>query len=156
MNSVEASPHEAGGVYITLSRYKSNDFTPYIYKTADYGQSWDRVDAGIGADQPDAWARVVREDPERRGLLYAGTELGMYVSFDDGGSWQSLALNLPLTPITDLRIQAGDLIAATQGRAFWILDDLSPLRQMTGAMVETPVHLFTPTTAYRVNQGLTA
>jgi photosystem II stability/assembly factor-like uncharacterized protein len=118
VNSLEVSPHASGTVYITLSAYKSGDFTPYIYRTTDYGQSWDRIDADIGADNPDAWARIVREDPETRGLLYAGTELGMYVSFDDGGSWESLDLNLPLVQITDLRVQAGDLIATTQGRAF--------------------------------------
>ncbi len=154
VNSLEASPHQPGGAYITLSRYKFNDYTPYIYKTADYGQTWERIDAGIGADQADAWARIVREDPERSGLLYAGTELGMYVSFDDGASWRSLELNLPLTPITDLRVQAGDLIAATQGRAFWVLDDLSPLRQHTEADAASGHHLYTPTTGYRVSQGL--
>ncbi|HCO13197.1 MAG TPA: glycosyl hydrolase, partial [Gemmatimonadetes bacterium] len=116
VNSIDLSQHEPGGAYITLSRYKFDDFDPYIFKTTDYGQSWQRIDNGIPSD---AWARVVREDPERPGLLYAGTELGMYVSFNAGGSWQSLQLNLPQTPITDLRIQAGDLVVATQGRAFW-------------------------------------
>ncbi|WP_423927150.1 WD40/YVTN/BNR-like repeat-containing protein [Candidatus Palauibacter sp.] len=155
VNSLDASPHEPGGAYITLSRYKFDDFTPYIYKTADHGESWDRIDAGIGADQPEAWTRVVREDPERRGLLYAGTELGMYVSFDDGTSWRSLDLNMPLTSITDLRVQAGDLAAATQGRGFWVLDDLSPLRQQAEAeAAEGRHHLYTPSTAYRVNEGL--
>ena len=154
VNSLDASPHEPGGAYITLSRYKFDDFTPYIYKTADHGESWERIDAGIAADQPEAWTRVVREDPERRGLLYAGTELGMYVSFDDGTSWRSLDLNMPLTSITDLRVQAGDLAAATQGRGFWVLDDLSPLRQQAEAEAAEGHHLYTPSTAYRVNQGL--
>ncbi len=154
VNSLDPSPHEAGGAYITLSRYKFNDFAPYIYKTVDYGESWERIDAGIGADRPDAWARVVREDPERRGLLYAGTELGMYVSFDDGASWRSLALNMPLAQITDLQVQAGDLAVATQGRGFWVLDDLSPLRQWAGGGGADGHHLYTPATAYRVSAGL--
>ena len=154
VNSLDPSPHEPGGAYITLSRYKFNDFTPYIYKTTDYGESWARIDAEIAADRPEAWARIVREDPERRGLLYAGTELGMYVSFDDGTSWRSLDLNMPLTSITDLRVQAGDLAAATQGRGFWVLDDLSPLRQEAEAEAAEGHHLYTPSTAYRVNEGL--
>ncbi len=154
VNSVDPSAHEPGGAYITLARYKFNDFAPYIYRTADYGQSWQRIDGGIASDQPEAWARVVREDPERRGLLYAGTELGMYVSFDDGGSWRSLDLNLPLTQITDLQVQAGDLAVATQGRGFWVLDDLSPLRQQADAEAAGGHHLYTPSTGYRVSQGL--
>ena len=151
VNSVEPSPHEPGAAYITLSRYKYNDFATYIYKTTDYGRTWRRIDAGFA---PDAWARVVREDPERRGLLYAGTELGLYVSFDDGGSWESLDLNLPLVPITDIRVQSGDLVVATQGRAFWILDDISPLRQQAAGRAASVTHLYTPATAFRVNQGL--
>ncbi len=150
VNSLEVSPHVPGGAYITLSRYKFNDFAPYVYKTVDYGRTWQRIDRGIA---PEAWARALREDPERRGLLYAGTELGMYVSFDDGASWRSLQLNLPNTPITDLRVQSGDLVAATQGRSFWILDDLSPLRQWSAAL-GNGTHLFAPAAAYRVNQGL--
>ncbi len=154
VNSLDPSPHEPGGAYITLARYKFDDFAPYIYKTVDYGESWERIDAGIGADRPDAWARVVREDPGRRGLLYAGTELGMYASFDDGASWRSLALNMPLTQITDLQVQAGDLAVATQGRGFWVLDDLSPLRQQADAEAADGHHLYTPSTAYRVSAGL--
>ena len=154
VNSLDPSPHEPGGAYITLSRYKFDDFAPYIYKTTDYGESWTRIDAGVAAERPEAWARVVREDPERRGLLYAGTELGMYMSFDDGASWRSLDLNLPLTQITDLRVQAGDLAVATQGRGFWVLDDLSPLRQWAAAEAAEDHHLFTPATAYRVSAGL--
>ncbi|MCG8467248.1 MAG: glycosyl hydrolase [Gemmatimonadetes bacterium] len=154
INSIDASMHDPGVAYVTLTRYKFFDYTPYIYKTADFGESWERIDAGIGAARADAWARVVREDPERRGLLYAGTEQGMFVSFDDGGSWRGLQLDLPLTPITDLRVQAGDLIVATQGRGFWILDDVSPLRQSTGDLDASSIHLFAPTTGYRVSQGL--
>ncbi len=156
INSIEASPRAPGRMYLTLSRYKFNDFSPYIYRTRDFGNTWERIDAGI-ADE--AWARVVREDPERPGLLYAGTELGMYVSFDYGGEWHSLDLDLPLTSITDARVQGGDLIVATQGRGFWILDDVAPLRQhpeaqAAGADRSDRPFLFQPSTAYRVSQGL--
>lgn len=154
INSLDVSPHTPGTAYITLSRYKFGDFTPYIYRTTNHGASWDRIDADIGADNAEAWTRVVREDPETPGLLYAGTELGMYVSFEAGASWESLDLNLPLVQITDLRVQAGDLIVATQGRAFWILDDLSPLRQRAAVAASTGDFLYRPATAYRVSQGL--
>ncbi len=154
VNSVEPSPHDAGTAYITLSRYKFNDFTPYIYRTGDYGGSWQRIDAGIGEAAPDAWARVVREDPEVQGLLYAGTELGAFVSFDRGVSWESLQLDMPLTPITDLQVAGTDLAAATQGRAFWVLDDLAPLRQHAAAVAAGGTHLFMPAAAYRVSAGL--
>ena len=154
VNSLDVSPHDPGTVVITLSRYKFDDFTPYVYRTTDHGQSWSRIDAGIGADNPEAWARVVREDPATPGLLYAGTELGMYVSFDAGASWESLDLNLPLVQVTDLRVQAGDLIIATQGRAFWILDDLSPLRQRVAAGAADGPFLYSPATAFRVSAGL--
>jgi photosystem II stability/assembly factor-like uncharacterized protein len=133
INSIEASPHDAGTAYFAATMYKSDDYRPYLYKTSDYGKTWKKIDAGI----PDgAFTRVVREDPARRGLLYAGTELGMYISFDDGEHWQPFQLNLPYTPITDLTIhkREKDLVVATQGRAFWILDDLSVLHQMTDAM----------------------
>jgi photosystem II stability/assembly factor-like uncharacterized protein len=133
INSIEASPHDAGTAYFAATMYKSDDYRPYLYKTSDYGKTWKKIDAGI----PDgAFTRVVREDPARRGLLYAGTELGMYISFDDGEHWQPFQLNLPYTPITDLAIhkRENDLVVATQGRAFWILDDLSVLHQMTDAM----------------------
>ena len=132
INSIDASPHEAGAAYVAATAYKSDDFKPYLYKTADYGKTWRKVDAGI----PDgAFTRVVREDPARRGLLYAGTETGMYVSFDDGGQWQPLQLNLPYVPITDLAVhkREKDLVVATQGRAFWILDDLTVLHQLSDA-----------------------
>ncbi len=130
VNEVEPSPFEAGGLYVAGTRYKLDDFHPYLYKTSDYGKTWTRITTGIPDDH---FSRVVRADPERRGLLYAGTEDGMYVSFDDGASWRPLQLNLPITPVTDLTIKDGDLVAATQGRAFWVLDDLSPLRDLTAA-----------------------
>jgi photosystem II stability/assembly factor-like uncharacterized protein len=132
INSIDASPHDAGAAYVAATMYKSDDFKPYLYRTSDYGRTWKKIDTGI----PDgAFTRVIREDPARRGLLYAGTETGMYVSFDDGERWQPLQLNLPYVPITDLAVhkREKDLVVATQGRSFWILDDLSVLHQLTDA-----------------------
>jgi photosystem II stability/assembly factor-like uncharacterized protein len=126
INSLEASPHDPASAYLAATLYKREDRRPYLYKTSDYGRSWSRITAGIPAG---AFTRVVREDPVRRGLLYAGTESGLYVSLDDGASWQRFQLNLPVVPITDLEVKGRDLVVATQGRSFWILDDLSPLRR---------------------------
>ncbi len=153
VNAVEASPHEAGAAYVAVTAYKFNDFTPMVFKTSDYGDSWERITDGIPAEH---WVRVVREDTEQRGLLYAGTELGAFVSFNDGEDWQPLQLNLPITPITDLKVHKGDLIAATQGRAFWILDDLAPIRQLhaySGAIEPADAWLFEPADAYRQGGG---
>jgi photosystem II stability/assembly factor-like uncharacterized protein len=152
INAIEVSPHDPSTAYVAVTRYKFNDFTPLAFKTNDYGKTWKSIANGIPEG---AWVRVVREDPRRRGLLYMGTELGMYVSFDDGASWQSLQLKLPVTPITDLMVQEreNDLVAATAGRAFWILDDLSPLQQMTDEVEKAKVHLFAPRPAYRVERG---
>ena len=133
INSIEASPTDPATAYFAATMYKFDDFRPFLYKTDDYGKTWKKIDAGI----PDgAFTRVIREDPARRGLLYAGTELGMYISFNDGERWQSFQLNLPYVPITDLAIQKRDkdLVVATQGRSFWILDDLTVLHQLTDAM----------------------
>jgi photosystem II stability/assembly factor-like uncharacterized protein len=150
VNIIDASPHAAGTAYVAATRYQSDDFKPYIYKTADYGETWSRLGRGI----PDtAFVRVVREDPARKGLLYAGTESGVFVSFDDGGAWQPLQLNLPIVPITDLAVQGSDLVAATQGRAFWILDDVSTLRQMNPPAASAGVHLFQPRETYRMRTG---
>jgi photosystem II stability/assembly factor-like uncharacterized protein len=150
INSLEAHPTEPGGLYVAATRYKSDDFRPYLYKTTDYGKTWTKIVTGI----PDShFTRVVRADPHRAGLLYAGTENGMYVSFDDGASWQRFQLNLPPVPITDLTIKEGDLVVATQGRSFWVLDDLSPLHQMRPELAEKPLHLFTPRAAYRLAGG---
>jgi photosystem II stability/assembly factor-like uncharacterized protein len=121
INAIELSPHQDGTAYLAVAAYKLNDFRPYIYKTTDHGQRWRRIDDGLPED---TFVRVVREDPQRQGLLYAGTEAGMFVSFNDGGAWYSLDLNLPPVPITDLSLRQGSLVAATQGRGFWILDDL--------------------------------
>ena len=148
VNAVEVSPHDPATAYIAVTRYKFNDFTPMIYKTNDYGRSWTSIVKGIG---PEAFVRVVREDPQQRGLLYAGTESGVYVSFDDGRQWQPLQLNLPRVPITDLRVHDNDLIAATQGRAFWILDDITALQQINDDTASQPVHLYKPRNAYRLD-----
>jgi len=130
--------------------YKWDDFRPYLYKTADYGKTWTRIDSGIPAN---AFTRVIREDPTRRGLLYAGTETGLYVSFDDGGHWQPLQLNLPIVPITDLVVKEGDLVVATQGRSFWILDDLTPVREWKPEIGSERVHLFPPRPSVRMGGG---
>ena len=149
VNAIEASPHDAGTAYLAVSRYKFNDFTPHVFKTSDYGVSWTRVVDGIAADH---WVRVVREDTVTRGLLYAGTELGIYVSFDDGDTWEPFNLNFPKgVAVTDLIIKDNDLVAATQGRSFWILDDLSPLQQAQHGVVSEPMKLFDPRPAYQVN-----
>jgi photosystem II stability/assembly factor-like uncharacterized protein len=126
VNAIEVSPHHPGTAYIATTRYKFNDLTPAIYKTTDYGKTWVNISKGIPYG---AYTRVVREDPQRKGLLFAGTETGLYVSFDAGAQWQRLQLNLPVTPITDLMIHQNNLIVATMGRAIWILDDLYLLRQ---------------------------
>ena len=124
-----------------------NDFRPYIYKLTDFGRQSKRIDRDLPNDN---FIRVVREDPERQGLLFAGGEVSIYVSFDEGDHWQSLALNLPPVPITDLAIRQGDLVAATQGRAFWVLDDLSALRQVRNEMADKPLHVFTPGTVEKL------
>ncbi len=147
INSIEVSPHDPATAWIAVTGYKMNDFTPKIYRTRDYGQSWGRLTEGLPAD---TFVRTVREDPDRQGLLYAGTETGIFVSFDDGEGWQPLQLNLPEVPVTDLTIRDRDLIAATQGRGFWILDDLTPLHQMTDELAVAGVHLFTPRDAHRL------
>ncbi|MFN7990165.1 MAG: glycosyl hydrolase [Thermoanaerobaculia bacterium] len=150
VNSIEASPHAAGAAYVAATLYKLGDFTPHLWKTVDFGATWTRIDAGIPRD---AFTRVVREDPVRRGLLFAGTETGLFVSFDDGKGWTRFQRNLPVVPVTDLAVKDGDLVVATQGRAFWILDDLSPLRQWTAGIEGEKVHLFSPPVAVRFPGG---
>lgn len=146
VNAIEVSPHAPGTAYVTISKYKFNDFTPHVFRTTDFGKSWTRIVEGIDAD---AWARVVREDPVRRDLLYLGTETGVYVSYTGGQRWTKLQLNLPVTPVTDLKVHHDDLVASTAGRAFWILDDLSPLRQWSDETAAADVRLFTPRPAWR-------
>jgi photosystem II stability/assembly factor-like uncharacterized protein len=147
---IDASPLDAGSAYVAVDRHQSDDLKPYIYKTADYGQTWTKLTNGI----PDtAFVRAVRQDPKKRGLLYAATEAGVFVSFNDGADWRSLKLNLPTTPIHDLVVKGNDLVVATHGRAFWILDDLGPLRQFSDDLVNKDVHLYAPETAYRIQAG---
>jgi photosystem II stability/assembly factor-like uncharacterized protein len=147
INSIDASPRDKGAAYVAATMYKLDDFHPYLYKTSDYGKTWTKIVDGI----PDgAFTRVIREDPERKGLLYAGTETGLYVSFDDGAGWQPFPRNLPATPITDLAVKHGDLVVATQGRAFWILDDLTPLRQWSETISRSAAHLFAPRPTVRM------
>lgn len=128
INAIEVSPHDAGTVYVAASKYKFNDFTPIAYRSSDYGKTWTKIVNGIPYG---AFVRVVREDERRKGLLFAGTETGLYVSFDNGGNWSPLQRNLPVTPITDLKVHKGNLIVATQGRALWVLDELQPLRSFS-------------------------
>jgi photosystem II stability/assembly factor-like uncharacterized protein len=145
INSIEPSPFDAGTCYIAGTRYKLGDFTPYLYKTTDFGESWTRINKGIPAEH---FTRVVRADPSRKGFLYAGTETGMYVSFNDGDSWEAFQQNLPIVPITDLAIKDNSLIVATQGRSLWILDDLTVLHQLESD-TSKPV-LYAPKPTYRV------
>jgi photosystem II stability/assembly factor-like uncharacterized protein len=147
---IEASPHGKGTAYVAANRYQLNDYTPYLYKTNDYGKSWTRITSGIAASE---FTRVIREDPVRAGLLYAGTERGVWVSFDDGAHWQRLQRNLPPVPVHDLAVKEGDLVAATHGRAFWILDDLSVLRQYAAGLTDKDMQLFKPRDAYRTTFG---
>lgn len=138
---IEPSPHDPATAYVAATCYKRDDFSPYLFKTSDYGATWTKITDGI----PDAdFTRVIREDPLRQGLLYAGTETGIYVSFDAGEHWQPLQLNLPVVPIHDLAVKDSDLIAATHGRAFWILDDITPLREISEDIQNSPAHLFAP------------
>jgi len=146
INAIDISPHDPGTVYIATTRYKFNDHTPALYKTENYGQSWTNISNGIPKG---AFTRVVREDDVREGLLYAGTETGVYISWNDGQRWYPLQLNLPITPITDLAVKNNDLVAATSGRSFWILDDLDLLRQVDKEPGE--LHVFTPEKSVLLN-----
>jgi len=147
---IEASPHDPATAYAAVDAHKGDDFAPYIYRTHDYGEHWTKITRGIEAP---AFVRAVREDPARKGLLYAGTELGVYVSWDDGDHWRPLQLDLPVTSVRDLVVKRGDLAVATHGRGFWILDDLSPVREWTPDVAAAPVHLFAPDTAWRTEAG---
>jgi photosystem II stability/assembly factor-like uncharacterized protein len=148
INAIEVSPFDKGTAYLATTRYKFNDHAPGLYKTTDYGASWTKIDTGIPAA---AFTRVVREDDVRRDLLYAGTELGMFISWNGGRSWERFQLNLPMTPITDLRVHKGNLIAATSGRGFWVLDDLALIRQHQADAGDFAA--FRPSGTYLVNAG---
>ncbi len=148
INSIEPHPTEAGGLYLAATAYKSGDFRPWLYRTENFGRSWERIDDGIPRDH---FTRVVRADPDTAGLLYAGTERGVYVSWNDGDDWAPLQLDLPVVPITDLAVKDGALVAATQGRGYWILDPLNVVRQRDRFDADGTAHLFEPTPAWRVH-----
>ncbi|MEO0525653.1 MAG: glycosyl hydrolase [Bacteroidota bacterium] len=150
INSIDISEHDAAVAYVVVMRYKSLDLSSYIFKTSDYGKSWKKIINGL--DDPNGFARVVRADKKQKGLLYTGTETGLYVSNDDGAHWQHLKLNLPVVAINDLIIQDNDLVAATSGRGFWILDDLGVLQNMSAA--NKAVQLFEPKASYRIFGGV--
>ncbi|MFY0603010.1 MAG: glycosyl hydrolase [Flavobacteriaceae bacterium] len=150
INCIEIDPFNKGGVYIVGTKYKTGDYQPYIYKSENYGKSWKQITNGIGNED---FTRAMRADPKRKGLLYAGTERGMYISFDDGKNWKPFQLNLPIVPITDLAIKNNNLIAATQGRSFWIIDDLTPIHQLTNDVVKEDIILFKPQESYRMGGG---
>lgn len=150
INSIDADPNDPASCYIAATMYKSGDFQPYLYKTKDYGKTWTKIVNGIDDNH---FTRVVRVDPERKGLLYAGTEAGMYISFDDGASWQPFQMNLPIVPITDLTIKENNLIAATQGRSVWMIDDLTVLHQLNDEIANSDMHLFQPMPSYRMAGG---
>jgi len=147
INSLEIDPFNPGGLYVAATSYKSGDYQPYLFKTKDYGASWEKITHGIADDH---FTRVVRADPDRKGLLYCGTESGMYLSYDDGLSWKPWQLNLPLVPITDITLKNKNLIAATQGRSFWIIDDLTPLHQLNKDIEQSIFFLYDPLHSYRI------
>lgn len=153
VNSIDISPTVPGRVQVAAYNYRMGDPHPYLFQTNDYGRSWRFLSPGDNGIPADHFTRVVREDPERQGLLFAGTEFGLYVSFDDGDHWQPFQRNLPVTPVTDIKIHQGDLVLSTQGRSFWILDDLTPLRTLTDQVMAGPAHLFAPQPAVRAFFG---
>ncbi len=155
VDKIVVSNHQPGRAFAAVHRYRMDDFTPYFYRTEDYGHSWKLSTSGIPAGHP---LRSIAEDPDREGLVYAGTEFGLFVSFDNGDHWQSLQLNLPVTPVMDLQVHEKDLVVATMGRSIWILDDLTPLHQLTDEVANADIHLFKPRDAYRLrlNRGRAA
>jgi photosystem II stability/assembly factor-like uncharacterized protein len=148
INAVEVNPFVKGGAYIAATSYKFGDYTPYIYKTLDYGKTWTLITKNIPKEE---FVRVVRADPKRKGLLYAGTEKGVWISFDDGENWQKMQINLPPVPIHDLAVKNDNLIAATHGRSFWLIDDLTPFHQINSAIAANEVILYKPMTTYRMS-----
>lgn len=149
-NSIDINPFVKGGAYAVATSYKFGDYTPYVYKTTDYGKTWSLITNGIPKEE---FVRVVRADPKRQGLLYAGTEKGMWISFDDGASWSRFQMNLPPVPIADLAIKNDNLIAATHGRSFWMIDDLTPLHQLNKDLVNKETFLYKPMASYRMPGG---
>ncbi|MSR03134.1 MAG: glycosyl hydrolase [Gemmatimonadetes bacterium] len=149
---IEASSHAKGTAYVAANRFQLNDFAPYLYKTTDYGKTWTKIIKGITASE---FTRVIREDPVRKGLLFAGTERGVWVSLDDGANWQTLRRNLPPVPVHDIAIKNADVVLGTHGRAFWIMDDIASLRQLSAEVMAKDAHLFQPADAYRTFGGAT-
>jgi len=155
--AIDASRADPATAYVAVALQRTGDYRPYFFRTHDYGKTWTPIVNGLPRDQPSgSFARVIRGDPKRAGLLFAGTESGMYVSFDDGDHWQSLQLNLPNTSVRDIAIHGNDLVVGTYGRGIWVLDDYSPLRQITAATANEPVHLFAPGDAIRVRRNVGA
>jgi hypothetical protein len=150
VTTIEASHFDFNAAYASVDRHQLEDFEPHIYRTRDMGKTWQKITDGLPAG---AYVHVVREDPERPGLLFAGTKRGVYISFDDGDSWQSLRLNLPVTSMRDFQVYGNDLILATHGRGFWVIDDISVLRQVDDSVVAAGAHLFQPADAVLVDQG---
>lgn len=151
INSIEIDPFNKGGLYLAGTRYKSDDFKPYLYKTENYGRSWKKIVKGISKTH---FTRVIRADNKRQGLLWAGTESGLYLSFDDGKNWQSFQQNLPIVPITDIALKDDDVIIATQGRSFWVLDDVSWIQQYASKDDQNAMHVYFPGTSYRLDGGV--
>jgi hypothetical protein len=147
---IDASPFDAATAYVAVDAHKLDNFKPLIFKTSDFGKTWTKIITGLPEN---SYVHAVREDPKRKGLLYAGTETGIWVSFNDGSNWQPLQLNLPTTPIHDMIIHGDDLVVATHGRSFWVLDDVGPLRQAGASVAAEAAHLFTPGTAVRTRMG---
>ena len=155
ISTIDASHHDAGEAYVAIDYHGVGDYAPYVFRTKDYGKTWTKIVNGLATDQPGgSFARVIRADTKKAGLLFAGTESSMYVSFNDGDEWQSLMLNLPNTSYRDIAIKDNDLVVGTYGRSFWILDDISPLRQMTPAVASEKVHFFKPGDATRVRRDV--
>ena len=157
ISSIDASHTDAGGAYVAVAVQRTGDYAPYLYRTHDYGKSWTRITNGLPTREPGgSVTRVVRGDTKRAGLLFAGTETGMYVSFDDGDNWQSFQLNLPNTSYRDIAFRDNDLVVGSYGRGIWILDDFAVLRQMTPAVANEAVHLFTPDPSVRMRRNVNA
>lgn len=151
VSQIDASNFSSGTAYVSVRKPLLNDFAPYIFKTTDYGKTWTKIVNGIRAD---AYVHAVREDPTRQGLLYAATQHGVYISYDDGANWENLSLNLPDVPVADLIVEANELVIGTHGRGFWVLDNIAPLRQATPAILASDAHLFTPPTLVRSGPGI--
>jgi photosystem II stability/assembly factor-like uncharacterized protein len=151
VSQIDASAFNSGAAYVSVRRPLLNDFAPYIFKTADYGRTWTKIVNGLRADD---YVHAVREDPTRQGMLYAATQHGVYISYDDGANWQSLSLNMPDVPVADIIVEGNELVIATHGRGFWVLDNIAPLRQVTPAIMAADAHIFTPPAGVRSGPGV--